>query len=146
MPLSIIPKKEPKPVAVSMRLSKTAAEYLKKLAEAHNMSQADVIETLLKQEFELFNKGRWKAAEKKMTEIEKIEELQISLKLNEWILDSLKEILQEHKILYKQKLMQKLQVLEKKHPMGHHGHPTTEIKAAQKLRPYWQKYLLQEEK
>lgn len=51
MPLQTIPKKEPKPVAISIRLSKTAVECLKNLADAHNMSQADVVENLLKQEY-----------------------------------------------------------------------------------------------
>lgn len=54
MSLKVLPKKEPRPVAVSLRLSKTATDYLKKLAEAHNMSQADVIENLVKEEWSRF--------------------------------------------------------------------------------------------
>lgn len=60
MALPVVPKKEPKPVAVSVRLSRTAAEYLRKLAEAHNMSQADVIETLLRQEFKIWQEKKVK--------------------------------------------------------------------------------------
>lgn len=56
MPLLVVPKKEPKPVVVSVRLSKTAVESLKKLAEAHNMSQANVIETLIRDAFAEFQK------------------------------------------------------------------------------------------
>lgn len=51
MALPVIPTKAPRPVAVSMRLSKTVAEYLKELAKAHNMSQADVIEHLIENEW-----------------------------------------------------------------------------------------------
>lgn len=58
MALQVIPKKEPRPIAVSVRLSKTAAEYLKKLAQAHNMSQADVIEHLLREEWKTFTSKR----------------------------------------------------------------------------------------
>lgn len=50
MALKVLPKKQPRPVAVSIRLSKTTVEYLKQLAQAHNMSQADVIEHLLHEE------------------------------------------------------------------------------------------------
>ncbi|MDR3608216.1 MAG: ribbon-helix-helix protein, CopG family [Oligoflexia bacterium] len=42
---------------VSVRLSKRAAEQLKRLATHHNMSQADVIENLLAQEYEQFEKS-----------------------------------------------------------------------------------------
>lgn len=51
MALPSLPKKEPRPVAVTVRLSKKAAEQLKTLAREHNMSQADVIEHLLQTEF-----------------------------------------------------------------------------------------------
>jgi hypothetical protein len=52
MPLPFGHKREPRPVPVSVRLSKRAAEQLKALASAHNLSQADVIEYLLAQESE----------------------------------------------------------------------------------------------
>lgn len=59
MALKVLPKKQPRPVAVSIRLSKTTVEYLKQLAQAHNMSQADVIEHLLHEEWKRFQ-GRSK--------------------------------------------------------------------------------------
>lgn len=49
MQLPVLPEKERRPVAVTVRLSKTAVARLKNLAKAHNMSQADVIEFLLAQ-------------------------------------------------------------------------------------------------
>lgn len=58
MALPIIPKKEPKPIAVSFRLSRTAVDCLKKLSEAHNLSQADVIEYLVKQEYKTFQEKK----------------------------------------------------------------------------------------
>lgn len=54
MALKSAPKKETKPTSVSVRLTKTAVEYLKKLAEAHNLSQADVIEQLIREEWKVF--------------------------------------------------------------------------------------------
>lgn len=47
--LPTLPKKEPRPIAVTVRLSKTAVDSLKALADTHNMSQADVIEYLIAQ-------------------------------------------------------------------------------------------------
>lgn len=47
MALPKLPKKEPRPIAVTVRLSKGAAKKLKDLAASHNMSQADVIEYLV---------------------------------------------------------------------------------------------------
>lgn len=60
MALKVKPKKESKPVSISMRVSKTAAECLKKLAEAHNMSQADVVENLLREEFKAWQDKKGK--------------------------------------------------------------------------------------
>lgn len=47
MELPTLPAREKRPVAVTVRLSKTAVGRLRSLAKAHNMSQADVIEHLL---------------------------------------------------------------------------------------------------
>lgn len=58
MALPSLPKKEPRPVPVTVRLSKTAAERLKELARSHNLSQADVIEYLIAQEFTASQKKR----------------------------------------------------------------------------------------
>jgi hypothetical protein len=58
-----LPKKDPRPVAVTVRLSKRSSEQLRSLAKDHNMSQADVIEHLLKQEYKTFKKRDLKAAE-----------------------------------------------------------------------------------
>lgn len=52
MSLPKLPKKEPRPVAVTLRLSKKVADGLKTLARDHNMSQADVVEYLIRQEVE----------------------------------------------------------------------------------------------
>lgn len=46
------PKQEPRPTAVTVRLSKRAVENLKALAKDNNLSQADVIEYLINQESE----------------------------------------------------------------------------------------------
>lgn len=43
-----MPKKDPRPIALTVRLSKQAIASLKMLADEHNMSQADVIEHLIK--------------------------------------------------------------------------------------------------
>lgn len=51
MALPVKPQKEPRPVAVTVRLSEKTAKRLKKLAKDHNLSQADVIEYLVNQEF-----------------------------------------------------------------------------------------------
>jgi hypothetical protein len=58
MALPSLPKKEPRPVPVTVRLSKRAADQLKTLAKEHNMSQADVMEHLLQTEFQV-----WQARE-----------------------------------------------------------------------------------
>lgn len=42
-----MPKKDPRPVPITVRLSKKSADALKLLSKEHNMSQADVIEHLL---------------------------------------------------------------------------------------------------
>jgi hypothetical protein len=47
MALPTLPKKSPRPIAVTVRLSKVTVDNLKKLADKHNMSQADVIEHLI---------------------------------------------------------------------------------------------------
>jgi hypothetical protein len=58
MALPSLPKKEPRPIPVTIRLSKRAADQLKTLAKEHNMSQADVMEHLLQTEFKT-----WQARE-----------------------------------------------------------------------------------
>lgn len=48
-----LPKKQktdPRPIAVTVRLSIKAVEALKLLAKEHNLSQADVVEHLILQE------------------------------------------------------------------------------------------------
>lgn len=49
-------KRDPRPIAVTVRLSETTAHRLKALAEEHNLSQADVVEHLVNEEFD--NKKR----------------------------------------------------------------------------------------
>jgi predicted transcriptional regulator len=56
MSLPILPKKNPRPVAVTVRLSKEAVNQLKELADAHNMSQADIVEHLLAIEHDAYKK------------------------------------------------------------------------------------------
>lgn len=53
-----MPKKEPRPIAVTVRLSKTAVDNLKFLADEHNLSQADVIEHLIDEATEEYSKKR----------------------------------------------------------------------------------------
>lgn len=53
-----LPKKEPRPTAVTIRLSKQAVANLKMLADEHNLSQADVIEYLIQQATKEFKKGK----------------------------------------------------------------------------------------
>lgn len=53
-------KKDPRPIAVTVRLSAKAVDALKKMAKDHNMSQADVIEYLIKQEFKTLETKRSK--------------------------------------------------------------------------------------
>lgn len=65
MALPSLPKKEPRPVPITIRLSKRAAEQLRTLARAHNMSQADVIEHMLGEEYKFFEKKRLRVAEKR---------------------------------------------------------------------------------
>ena len=50
--LSKKPRKDPKEITVSLRITKRASEYLKLLAEANNMSQANVVEDLVNEEYE----------------------------------------------------------------------------------------------
>lgn len=57
MALPSKPKKDPRPTPVTVRLSELAVEYLKILAEDHNLSQADVVEHLIRQEYELYKDG-----------------------------------------------------------------------------------------
>lgn len=56
MNLPMLPKKEPRPIAVTVRLSKRCVENLKMLANKHNLSQADIIEHLINQTTLEFNK------------------------------------------------------------------------------------------
>ncbi len=51
MALPTRPKRDPKSVSISMRVSKRAADQLRVLANAHNLSQSDVLELLIAQEF-----------------------------------------------------------------------------------------------
>lgn len=53
-----LPKKDPRPIALTVRLSKQAVASLKMLADEHNMSQADVIEHLIKNAVSDFNKDK----------------------------------------------------------------------------------------
>lgn len=50
--LPTLPKYEPRPVSLTVRLSERALKQLKALAANHNMSQADVLEILLQQAIE----------------------------------------------------------------------------------------------
>lgn len=50
MALPVIPKKDPRPVARTFKLSEKSADWLKRASRDHNMSQADVIEHLIQQE------------------------------------------------------------------------------------------------
>ncbi len=54
MALPTRPKRDPKAISISLRVSKRAADQLKALAGAHNLSQADVVEHLVAQEFKIF--------------------------------------------------------------------------------------------
>lgn len=56
MNLPMLPKKEPRPTAVTVRLSKGCVANLKMLADAHNLSQADIIEHLINQTATEFSK------------------------------------------------------------------------------------------
>jgi len=58
MSLPKLPKKEPRVVPVSVRLSKNTAEQLKTLAKEHNLSQADVLEYLVQNEFKNFENNK----------------------------------------------------------------------------------------
>lgn len=62
MALPSLPRKEPRTVSVTVRLSGTRAAQLKELARGHNMSQADVIEYLIEDE--------WKVSVKKKVVVE----------------------------------------------------------------------------
>jgi len=50
MSLPKLPKKKPRPKAITVRVSKKTAEDLRKLAKKNNLSQADVIEYLIQAE------------------------------------------------------------------------------------------------
>jgi hypothetical protein len=56
MSLPTKPKRDPRPIAVTVRLSETTAGRLKALAQEHNLSQADVIEYLINVEYEASEK------------------------------------------------------------------------------------------
>lgn len=55
-------KKEPRPIPLTVRISETAMDQLKILANAHDLSQADVIEHLIKEEYDDFNKKKKKSS------------------------------------------------------------------------------------
>lgn len=57
MALQPAPRKEPRPIPVSIRLSRTTVQYLKEMGKSYNLSQADIIEQLINDE--------WKRALKK---------------------------------------------------------------------------------
>lgn len=62
--LPYLPKKEPRPIPLTVRISRKSSEQLKALAREHNLSQADVIEHLIQQEFKHYQESKnWKAAE-----------------------------------------------------------------------------------
>lgn len=56
MTLPVKPKKEPRPVPISFRLSKKAVDSLRAMAKSNNLSQADVLEHLIQQEYKQFEK------------------------------------------------------------------------------------------
>lgn len=55
MSLPTMPRKPPRPIAVTVRLSEATVEMLKGLAKAHNLSQADVVEHLVKEEYQKYS-------------------------------------------------------------------------------------------
>jgi predicted DNA-binding protein len=63
MGLPTHPKKAPRTVSVTVRLSKRSSEQLKTLAKEHNLSQADVVEHLLEAEFTSYEERHLAAAE-----------------------------------------------------------------------------------
>lgn len=91
MNLPTLPKKEPRPIAVTVRLSKIAVDQLKSLSKTHNMSQADVIEFLILSAFD--SSKSQKKSKKKTREIKFLspEEIAISKLSTEEILDLLKK-------------------------------------------------------
>jgi hypothetical protein len=58
MALPKLPKKEPRAVAATFRLSKSAMDDLRVLASAHNLSQASVIDILIKTEYQRYLETR----------------------------------------------------------------------------------------
>jgi hypothetical protein len=58
MALPSMPKREPRQVSVTIRLSKRSADQLKMLAKEHNLSQADVVEYLLDYEYANYQKRK----------------------------------------------------------------------------------------
>lgn len=54
MTLPRLPKKTPKTVSVTIRLSPDVANYLKVLSKEHGLSQADVVEYLISAEYKLY--------------------------------------------------------------------------------------------
>ena len=58
MVLRPLPKKDPRPKALTVRVSTKTYEQLLQLAEANNLSQADVIEQLLEEEYRRLKKPR----------------------------------------------------------------------------------------
>lgn len=58
MSLPKMPKREPRPVPITVRLSKKAVDQLKSMAKENNLSQADVLEHLIQQEFNASDKKK----------------------------------------------------------------------------------------
>lgn len=52
MTLPTMPKKVPRPKALTVRLSEVAVNRLKTMSAKHNLSQADVVEHLIHAEYE----------------------------------------------------------------------------------------------
>jgi hypothetical protein len=50
------PQKSLRPMPVTIRISKEAAEYLRMLGEAHNISQGEVVDHLIKQEYGIYRR------------------------------------------------------------------------------------------
>lgn len=85
-----LPIKEPRPIAVTVRLSKRANEGLKILAKEHNLSQADVVEFLILETFNRYvttrgevSKDKGKKSKSKKPLPNKIQVLADSLTLEE---------------------------------------------------------------
>lgn len=60
MSLPTLGKRAPRSKAIALRLTQNTADQLKKLAEAHNLSQADVVTLLVEREFKDFKSEKKK--------------------------------------------------------------------------------------